>query len=91
MRCSAPWAAARVPATPGPDRTLAAPGELQLGEAALRLATDAGVVTIGPGATLPANFPKAVPVYPGVRVNLASRRSVAQGKARRIALARDRR
>ncbi|HEY8038268.1 MAG TPA: hypothetical protein VIF15_00670 [Polyangiaceae bacterium] len=46
----------------------------------MTLVNDAGTVTMGAGAKIPADFPKSVPVYPGATTDLASRQSNPQGK-----------
>ncbi len=50
-------------------------GRLEILDGGLSLLTDAGVVSMGAGATLPADFPRAVPVYPAAKINMASRSS----------------
>jgi hypothetical protein len=48
------------------------PGDLHLTEGGLSLTTDAGYVALGGDAKVPPDFPKAVPLYPGVKVGMAT-------------------
>jgi hypothetical protein len=66
------------------DRTAAAAasqaaGQIQLVEGGLVMFTDAGSVALGTNSKIPDDFPETIPIYPGARVNMASR-STAQGK-----------
>jgi hypothetical protein len=55
-------------------------GQLLLTDAGLRLVSDSGTVVLGDNAALPADFPRAVAVYPGAKVNMATRSNGTQGK-----------
>ncbi|HEY3818293.1 MAG TPA: hypothetical protein VGL81_14035 [Polyangiaceae bacterium] len=46
----------------------------------MTVVTDAGEIMIGPSATIPADFPKEVPLYPGAKPQLAVKQANAQGK-----------
>jgi len=56
------------------------PGQLTMMDGGLTLMTDAGLVAFGGVAKVPADFPKTVPVYPGVKVNMAAHATGAKGK-----------
>jgi hypothetical protein len=46
--------------------------DLDTEKGTLRIVTDAGAVTVGTGAKVPDDFPKAVPIYPGSTVAFAA-------------------
>src|SRR5579884_4060254 len=46
----------------------------------LRIVTDAGAVTMGTGAQLPEDFPKAVPIYPGAKAQFSAKSKDPHGK-----------
>jgi hypothetical protein len=56
------------------------PGELQLVDGGLILINEAGTVALGENTKIPDDFPKAIPVYPGARVNMAAHAPGGQGK-----------
>jgi hypothetical protein len=55
--------------------------QVQLVEGGLVMTTDAGTVALGENAKIPDDFPKTVPLYPGAKVNMASRSAAEKGKA----------
>ncbi|HEY5242599.1 MAG TPA: hypothetical protein VIJ22_14065 [Polyangiaceae bacterium] len=46
----------------------------------MTVVTDAGEIMIGPSATIPADFPKDVPLYPGAKPQLAVKQADPKGK-----------
>ena len=54
-------------------------GEVQIQGGAVTLSNDAGTVAMGEGAKVPDDFPKAIPIYPSAKVEMAAR-STRNGK-----------
>jgi len=46
----------------------------------MTIVTDGGEMQLGVGSSIPADFPKSVPVYPGAKVELAAKSTGANGK-----------
>ena len=50
-------------------------GQVDLQNGSLTIKSDAGTVVVGTSSKLPDDFPKAVPVYPGAKVEMAAKSS----------------
>jgi hypothetical protein len=57
-------------------------GEVKVDEnkGTLTIVTDAGAMTLGTGTSIPADFPKAVPLYPGATPGFAAKSTDPRGK-----------
>jgi hypothetical protein len=55
-------------------------GKLAIVDGGMALVTDAGVLSFGSISSIPEDFPKALPIYPGTKVDMATRTAAAHGK-----------
>jgi hypothetical protein len=57
-------------------------GQVQLDDkkGTLTIVTEAGAMTLGTGSSLPADFPKSVPIYPGATTGFSSKSADPRGK-----------
>ncbi len=55
--------------------------QVQLVEGGLVMTNDAGTVALGENVKIPDDFPKTIPIYPGAKVNMASRSAAEKGRA----------
>src|SRR5580704_13479327 len=54
--------------------------QVQLVEGGLVMTNDAGTVALGENVKIPDDFPKTIPIYPGAKVNMASRSAADKGR-----------